>query len=145
MPDVMVLTIQREVAQRITAAPGAMSLLAVSVQLYAEPQVLFSIKPGSFYPSPDVESAVVRLVSRSMPLLPAEKIGVFFRVVRAGFSQRRKQLHNALGAGLGPQVSKHQIAAKLEEVAIDPRRRPQALSVEEWIILTHALSELLDA
>jgi 16S rRNA (adenine1518-N6/adenine1519-N6)-dimethyltransferase len=144
MPDVMVLTVQREVAQRLTAAPGGMSILAVSVQLYAEPQVLFNIKPSSFYPSPDVESAVVRLVSRSSPLLAPEEIDVFFRVVRAGFSQRRKQLHNALGAGLGPRVSKHQIAAKLEEVAIDPRRRAQSLSVEEWINLTHALSDTLD-
>ena len=145
MPDVMVLTVQREVAQRITAAPGSMSVLSVSVQLYAEPQVLFCIKPRSFYPSPNVESAVVRLVPRSAPLLPADKIDVFFRVVRAGFSQRRKQLHNALDAGLGPRASRDQITAKLQEAAIDPRRRAQALSIEEWISLTHALGEDLEA
>jgi 16S rRNA (adenine1518-N6/adenine1519-N6)-dimethyltransferase len=142
-PDVMVTTVQYEVAQRLVARPGDMSVLAVSVQLYGDPQILFRISPGSFYPSPDVDSAVVRVDVRATPPLPDEEIKAFFRVVRAGFSQRRKQLHNALSAGLGQCISKHEAAVRLEEAGIDPRRRAQALSVEEWIDLTRALSDAL--
>jgi 16S rRNA (adenine1518-N6/adenine1519-N6)-dimethyltransferase len=144
-PQVMIITVQHEVARRLVAAPGDMSVLAVSVQFYGTPEILFRIKPGSFYPSPDVDSAVVRLDVHARPPLPPEEIDAFFQVVRAGFSQRRKQLHNALSAGLGERISKYQAAARLEEAHIDPRRRAQTLTVEEWIRLTHTLSDLLSA
>ena len=99
-PRRMVLTVQREVAERIVAKPGRMSLLAVSVQFYGRPKLLFRIKPGSFYPVPRVQSAVLRVDVPPMPIVSVEDEGVFFRVVRAGFSQRRKQLRNTLAAGL---------------------------------------------
>lgn len=141
-PKRIVVTVQREVAERIVADPGQMSLLAVSVQFYGQPELLFRIRPGSFYPSPQVESAVVRIDLLDAPPLPPEETERFFRVVRAGFSQRRKQLHNSLSNGLGPQATKYQMAEKLEEVGIDHRRRAQTLTVAEWIELTRALGDL---
>ncbi len=89
-PKRMVLTVQREVAERIVASPGQMSLLAVSVQFYGRPELLFRIKPGSFYPSPNVTSAVLRIDLHAAPPVPAAETDAFFHTVRAGFSQRRK-------------------------------------------------------
>lgn len=142
-PERMVITVQYEVAKRIVAGPGDMSLLAVSVQFYADAELLFRIKPGSFYPSPDVDSGVLKLEVRSDPPLPADEIDVFFTVVRAGFSQRRKQLHNSLSGGLGQQISKHDAAARLKAAGVDPRRRAQSLSVEDWIRISRALRDVL--
>ncbi len=135
-PRRLVITVQREVAERIVAQPGQMSLLAVSVQFYGRPRLLFRIKPGSFYPSPKVESAVVRgdLYDEPPVLVEnaAEPAGAdaFFRVVRAGFSQRRKQLRNALAAGL--RLPPGEVAVRLQEVGVDSKRRAQSLSLEEW-------------
>lgn len=129
-PQRMVVTVQREVAERIVAQPGGMSLLAVSVQFYGRPQVLFRIRPGSFYPSPEVESAVVRIDAYETPPVPVENVEAFFRVVRAGFARRRKQLRNTLAAGLS--LPPDEVAARLEEVGVDPRRRAETLSLEEW-------------
>jgi 16S rRNA (adenine1518-N6/adenine1519-N6)-dimethyltransferase len=144
-PELMIITVQDEVARRLVARPGDMSVLAVSVQFYADPEILFPIKPGSFYPSPDVNSAVVCLDVHPRPPLPQEEIELFFQVVRAGFSQRRKQLHNSLSAGLSERISRHDASARLEEAGIDPRRRAQTLSVEEWIRLTQVLRDRLKA
>ncbi len=136
-PDSIVVTVQREVAQRIVAGPGEMSLLAVSVQLYGQPRLLFRIRPGSFYPPPEVESAVVRIVPHTVPPVQIADTEAFFRVVRAGFSQRRKQLRNALAAGLG--LSPEEVALRLQETGIDPRRRAQALTLQEWAAVVQAL------
>jgi 16S rRNA (adenine1518-N6/adenine1519-N6)-dimethyltransferase len=144
-PELMVITVQREVAERIVAMPGDMSVLAVSVQFYGDPKLLFRIKPGSFYPSPDVESAVLRVDVHPTPPLPSQETDTFFTVVRAGFSQRRKQLHNSLSTGLGERISKYAAADRLEEAGVDPRRRAQSLSVEEWIDVTQALSAVIQA
>ena len=129
-PQRMAITVQREVAERIVAKPGQMSLLAVSVQFYGRPRLLFRIKPGSFYPSPEVESAVVGIDLHATPPVPVEDTAAFFRVARAGFAQRRKQLRNSLAAGL--RQSPDEVAAKLRKVGVDPRRRAQTLSLEEW-------------
>jgi 16S rRNA (adenine1518-N6/adenine1519-N6)-dimethyltransferase len=137
-PQRMVITVQREVAERIVAKPGQMSLLAVSVQFYGRPQMLFRIKPGSFYPSPNVTSAVVRIDVHAAPPVPAEDTAAFFRTVRAGFAQRRKQLRNSLSAGL--RRLPDEVAAQMEEVGVNPRRRAQTLSIEEWAKVTRALS-----
>ncbi len=142
-PQRMIVTMQREVAERIVARPGQMSLLAVSVQFYGYPELLFCIPPDSFYPTPEVESAVVRLVPRAAPPVPENERAAFFRIVRAGFAQRRKQLHNALSAGLG-QSPRHEVAAKLSKVGIDPQRRAQTLDLEEWVRITQALGDLDD-
>jgi 16S rRNA (adenine1518-N6/adenine1519-N6)-dimethyltransferase len=141
-PQCLVLTVQREVAERIVARPGQMSLLAVSVQFYGRPRQLFRIKPGSFFPPPSVESAVVRVDLHAAPAVHAADTVAFFRVVRAGFAQRRKQLRNALAAGLGRSPGK--VAAELTMAGVDPRRRAQTLSLEEWGRVTRALGDLSD-
>jgi len=138
-PQRMVITVQREVAERIVAQPGQMSLLAVSVQFYGQPQLLFRIKPGSFYPAPGVESAVVRIDLHAERLADVVDTAAFFRVVRAGFAQRRKQLRNTLAAGL--RQSPAAVAAQLRAVGVDPRRRAQTLSLEEWARVTRALGD----
>ncbi len=136
-PQRVVITVQREVAKRIVAKPGQMSLLAVSVQFYGKPQLLFRIKSGSFYPPPEVESAVVRIDLHDTLPVPVEDTAAFFRVVRAGFSQRRKQLRNGLSAGL--KQPPQEVAEKLTKVGVDPRWRAQALSLEEWAKVTRVL------
>ena len=141
-PQRMVITVQREVAERIVAKPGQMSLLAVSVQFYGRARRLFRIQPGSFYPSPSVESAVVQIDLHAAPPVPVEAADAFFRVVRAGFAQRRKQLRNTLAAGL--RRSPAEIEATLTAVGVDPRRRAQTLSLEEWGRITCALGDLYD-
>ena len=141
-PRRMVLTVQREVAERIVAEPGQMSLLAVSVQFYGRPRRLFRIKPGSFYPSPGVESAVLQVDLHNTAAAQVEDPTGFFRVVRAGFSQRRKQLRNSLAAGLG--CPPEEVATMLTEAGVDPRRRAQTLSLEEWARVAHVLGDLGD-
>lgn len=139
-PRRMVITVQREVAERIIAKPGQMSLLAVSVQFHGRPQLLFRIKPGSFYPPPGVESAVLQVDLHTTPPVSVEDTAAFFRVVRAGFAQRRKQLRNSLAAGL--KRSPEEVAAKLREAGVDPRRRAQTLTLEEWARVTRVLGDL---
>jgi len=129
-PSLIVLTVQLEVAQRMTAAPGKMSLLAVSVQFYGRPSIVTHIKAGSFYPAPQVDSAVVRIEPYSRPAVDVADRERFFAIVKAGFSQKRKQLHNALAAGLArPQAD---VAAALERAGVDGRRRAETLTLDEW-------------
>jgi 16S rRNA (adenine1518-N6/adenine1519-N6)-dimethyltransferase len=142
-PSLIVLTVQLEVAQRITAAPGKLSLLAVSVQFYGRPTLVTHIKAGSFYPVPKVDSAVVRIEPYRYPAVDVADRDEFFAVVKAGFSQKRKQLHNALAAGLAwPQAD---IAAALEHAGVDGRRRAETLALEEWASLARALLPLYSA
>ena len=134
------LTVQREVAQRVVARPPDMSLLAVGVQLFCEAEMVGKIPAGAFYPPPQVDSAILRLRRRAalaVDLAQADVPG-FFDVVRAGFGQKRKQLHNSLAAGLrqAPGV----IAAALSEAGLDGKRRAETLSLAEWGLLWQALS-----
>ena len=139
----LVLTVQKEVAERITARPNAMSILAVSVQFYGHAEVVARLKSGAFWPRPDVESAVVRVDVFSSPRVNVPDEKLFFRVVRIGFSQKRKQLRNTLSAGL--QISKADADALLLQNDIAPQRRAETLSVEEWAALTRAVDEKLRA
>ena len=136
-PSLIVLTVQLEVAQRVTAAPGKMSLLAVSVQFYGRPSIVTHIKAGSFYPAPQVDSAVVRIEPYSHPAVDVADREKFFAVVKAGFSQKRKQLHNALAAGLArPQAD---VAAALERAGVDGHRRAETLTLDEWASVARAI------
>jgi len=139
-PQLMVLTVQREVAQRLTAQPGQMSLLAVSVQYYGRVRQIARLKAGSFYPRPEVDSAVVRVDVYPEPPVSVPDERFFFRVVKAGFGQKRKQLRNSLRAGLAAPAI--EVEAALEAAGIDRRRRAETLSVEEWGRLA---SELVSA
>lgn len=135
-PSVLVVMIQREVAERIAAAPGALSYLAVAVQAAARPRIVRLVPPGAFYPRPKVDSAVIRLDPLPSPLVPPERRAAFLALVRAGFAQPRKQLLNSLGQGLGwPRA---EVAALLERAGIAPSRRPQELQLEEWRALFEA-------
>ena len=129
-PQAIVLTIQWEVAQRIVAQPDDMNLLAVSVQFYGTPHIVQRIPAGAFYPTPDVDSAVVRIDLPDQPRVKVKDVNAFFKVAKAGFGQRRKQLHNALKAGLGR--SAEEIDRGLREAEIDPKRRAETLTLEEW-------------
>jgi 16S rRNA (adenine1518-N6/adenine1519-N6)-dimethyltransferase len=140
-PSLLVLTVQREVAQRIVARPPEMSLLAVSVQYYAEPRLIARIPPGAFTPPPKVESAIVRLDRRPHPAVAVAPED-FFRVVSAGFGQRRKQLRNSLAAGLG--LPSEVATSALEAAHIQPARRAETLTLEEWGALCRALSKRLN-
>jgi len=136
-PTRAVFTVQREVAARLVAGPGDMSILAVSIQLFGEPRIVARVPAGAFYPAPKVDSAVVRIDYLDALPLAEEETARFFRVVRAGFGQRRKQLHNALTAGLSlPNAA---VRAALERAGIDPRARAETLTVDQWVDLLRAL------
>ncbi len=135
-PRRLVLTVQREVAERVLARPGAMSLLAVSVQFYGRPRIVGRLKPAVFWPRPEVDSAILRIDLPATPPLDVPDEATFFRVARAGFSQKRKQLRNALGNGLG--IHAGAAAELLATAGIDPQRRAQTLSLQEWAALARA-------
>lgn len=126
----IVLTIQREVAQRLVARPPDMSLLAVSVQFYAHPELVARIPAGAFYPPPKVDSAIIRLRVWPEPPVQVPSDEAFFAVVRAGFHQRRKQLRNSLRAGLG--LTQDEVDRWLHVADIAPERRAETLTLEEW-------------
>jgi len=141
-PFCAVLTVQREVAARLVAEPGNMSILAVSVRLYGTPRVVARIPAGAFYPRPKVDSAVVRIDFSPQLPLAGEEIVPFFRLVRAGFGQRRKQLHNALAAGLS--LPDQVVKQALERAGIEPRFRAEVLSLEQWIALHRVMKKKSD-
>lgn len=135
-PARIVLTVQQEVAVRICAKDGKFSLLALSVQVFGVPRIQARIAAGCFYPAPDVDSAVLSITLFPQPLIATEELDAFFRLARAGFSQKRKTLRNTLSAGLGlPAVQAESLLAAAE---IDPRRRAETLSIAEWGQLTDA-------
>ncbi len=138
-PERLVVMVQREVAERLAARPPDMALLSVAAQFYATPRIAFRIGAGAFVPPPKVESAVIVLERRTETPLPREEHPGFFRVVRAGFAQRRKRLANALAAGLG--LPKEDVAAALVAAGIDPSRRAETLALEEWLAVYQALRE----
>ena len=137
-PQRLVLMVQREVAETIVPEKPGLSLLGVSVAVFAEARLLFAVPPTAFRPPPKVWSAVVRLDVRSQPLVPEEELEQFFKVVSAGFRAPRKQLHNALPSGgiwLPPEEGAFPL---LEAAGIDPMRRAGTLSVAEWLALHRA-------
>ncbi|HID54174.1 MAG TPA: ribosomal RNA small subunit methyltransferase A [Anaerolineae bacterium] len=131
-PLLMVMTVQKEVAERMSAVPPNMSLLAVSAQFYGRVQRIAAIKAGAFWPRPDVDSAVIRLELYEERPLPLNEEASFFRLVRAGFSQKRKQLKNNLRQ---LSLSKEEVTAVLEAAGIDGRRRAQTLTLDEWLAI----------
>ena len=133
-PSLAVVMVQWEVAQRICAQPGDLSLLAVSVQFYAQPRIVQRVPAAAFSPRPQVDSAILQLCVRPQPVVDVAPER-FFTVVRAGFSQKRKQLHNSLAAGLG--LEKATVQQWLAVAGIDPMRRAETLSLAEWGTICH--------
>ncbi len=136
LPTELVVMVQREVAREITARPGKLSILGISVQNYAVAEPLFDVPPNAFEPPPAVHSSVVRLTLRETPLVPPERTDAFFAFVSKTFRNPRKQIHNALTRILGsdPEAVRPALAA----AAIDPHRRPETLAIEEWLALLDA-------
>ena len=133
-PHRIVFTIQKEVAERIIAQSGKLSLLALSVQIYGNPTMVSKVPAGAFYPVPKVDSAIIRVDFYPSPLVPQGQLDVFFKLAKAGFSQKRKKLRNSLSAGLN--ISKEAVENLFAEVDIDANRRAETLSLQEWIRLT---------
>jgi 16S rRNA (adenine1518-N6/adenine1519-N6)-dimethyltransferase len=139
-PERFVLMVQREVGERIAAPPGGLSYLSIFVQYHADVAILRIVPATAFEPAPAVDSAV--LVGRTRPrrLAPAAEEDLW-RLVQAGFRERRKMLHNVLPRQL-PWVGRARIAAAMADCGIDADRRPQTLSVEEWLALASAIGPL---
>ncbi|WP_322512402.1 16S rRNA (adenine(1518)-N(6)/adenine(1519)-N(6))-dimethyltransferase RsmA [Chloroflexus sp.] len=143
-PDLSVLLVQWEVAQRICAGPGDYSVLAHAIQFYAEPAIVARVPASSFFPAPAVDSAILRLQRRAQPPVTVADVNVLFRLIKAGFLHARKQLGNALPSGLaalGVNVTREQALAALHAAGIDPQRRAETVTLAEWANLLAALSE----
>ena len=136
-PRRIVLTLQKEVAERICAKPGDMSLLALSVQVYGNPRIAARIPASAFFPEPKVDSAVLCVDIYSATLIQPELIDTFFRLIKAGFTQKRKTLRNSLSSGL--HISPMAAADLLTSAGIDPQRRAETLSIEEWQVLSEII------
>lgn len=137
-PRALTVMVQREVAERIVAGPPEMSLLAVGVQFYGRPKILFRVGSGAFIPPPRVESAVLRIETQ-LPPLPLAEHAAFFRVVHAGFAQRRKQLGNVLSTGLF--IERASIADALTQAGIAPTERAERLTIADWVCVYRALRD----
>ena len=141
-PELTVLLVQLEVAERVASAPGGMSYLSVFAQNVAAAEVVARVPAAAFEPEPAVDSAVLRLRRRPDPAIPpGDARDTFYRVVQAGFRQRRKQVHNGLTREL--PVDRDAVEAALAACSITPDRRPQTLSVDEWACLTGQLAAAL--
>ena len=160
-PSLMVLLLQKEVAERITAKPGQMSILAVSVQFYADPEIVAVVPKENFYPPPEVDSAIVKITPLSSPLAKGGKRGVglqvnekkFFQLVKIGFQSKRKQLHNNLralpltlpsparGEGGRRPGEGRDYKQLLQDLGLNPLARAQDLSLPDWGKLYERLFE----
>ena len=135
-PQLMVLMIQKEVAQRICAQPPKMSILSVSVQFYAKPEIVSFVSKNSFWPSPNVDSAIIK-ISQIKTNLPRINTNLFFKVVKAGFSQPRKQLINNLSKKL--KINKEKVKSWLLKNDIQSSQRAETLTIKDWQKLTKSL------
>jgi 16S rRNA (adenine1518-N6/adenine1519-N6)-dimethyltransferase len=132
-PRLFVVMVQYEVAKRMVAAPGNLSLLGISVQFYGKPRIIAHVPATAFFPAPKVDSAILCLDVYEKPPLTLRERDTFFRLVQAGFSEKRKQVHNSLASGLHRKDD--EIRAWLAATGIDAKRRAETLSIEEWLRL----------
>lgn len=136
-PRLLVVMVQYEVAQRIVAGPGDLSLLGISIQFYGRPQIVARVPASAFYPAPKVDSAILRVDVNPQAPLTREERDRFFKVVQAGFSERRKQLHNSLASGL--HIKDQQVRTLLNTATIEASRRAETLSIDEWLRVWRAV------
>lgn len=136
-PERIVIMVQKEVAERICAKPGDMSLLAVSVQYYGNPKMVTKVTSGNFWPAPKVDSAVIAITD----MQDRPDADTFFRYVRAGFQNKRKQLWKNLSVGL--QIDGEKVKHTLQTVLGNEKIRAEELSVEQWIQVIALLKEIL--
>lgn len=136
-PESLTLLMQKEVAYNIAAKPGSMNLIAISVQLFADARVVCVVPGHKFHPAPKVDSAVIHITLHKKPKYKIKDEAKLFRILRACFSGKRKQLHNTLTNNL--QLDKDFVASTLLKLKIDPMIRPQALTIEQWLNLCDTL------
>lgn len=128
-PEMMVLLVQKEVAQRICEKAGKHSVLSLSVQIYGEPEIISFVGKDSFYPAPEVDSAIIRIKNIRKDR-DGEYYRKMFRFIKIGFSSKRKKLSNNLSGGL--QIEKSEVEKKLSKIGIGPNARAQELSLQDW-------------
>lgn len=133
-PFRIVLTVQKEVAERLVAKAGDHTLLSISVGMFGKVELIQTLSFRSFWPQPKVDSAVIRIERHAKPLVPEAEQRQFFRVVKAGFSARRKKLSNALAGGL--RTTPAAVAAALKETGLGQNARAQELTIEQWATLS---------
>ncbi|MGI5835132.1 MAG: 16S rRNA (adenine(1518)-N(6)/adenine(1519)-N(6))-dimethyltransferase RsmA [Chloroflexota bacterium] len=139
-PNLLVVMVQKEVAERMAAGPGDANFLSVMVQLYSKVSIVRHVSAAHFFPMPKVDSSVVKLEVYERPAVDVDDPEDMLKVVSAGFSRRRKQLHNALSQSLWfPPGGAYQL---LDEAGIDPTRRAQTLSIDEWARLYKKYREM---
>ena len=139
-PEIIVLLVQKEVAERIIAKPGDMSLLAVSVQFYAKVEIVAIVPKESFFPTPKVDSAIIKLVSKSdSKQVSKTEEKDFFRIVKFGFAAKRKTLENNLSAGM--HIKKDDARDIIKKAGFAPNIRAEGLSVLDWLKLFETLKE----
>jgi len=138
-PQMMIVMVQKEVAEAIVAKPGEMSLLSVSIQFYGEPRIISYVPAQCFYPAPEVDSAILRIDLYPQPTVAVDEAG-FFELVRGGFTAPRKQIANSLAQGLG--LPKAEVLPLLETANIVPQRRAETLTLGEWAQLWRAFTRL---
>ncbi len=132
-PEIMVLMVQKEVAEVITAEAGQRSLLSIAVQFYGKPSIVTDVPASSFFPPPEVDSAIVKVDVYKKPPVAVTDVDGFFKLVRAGFTAARKQVINSLTKGLG--LPKAEIQVLLQKTGIDQQRRAETFTLEEWASL----------
>ncbi len=145
-PQSMSLLVQKEVAQRICAKPGDMSLLSISVQLYGQPEIVNIVGRENFWPIPDVDSAILKIGEiKSKEAVDKYLGGIsekeFWRILKISFSAKRKQLHNNLTAGL--KISSNEIKKLLKKANFNPAIRAQNLSIDDWLLLVKEINSYL--
>ncbi|WP_018131792.1 16S rRNA (adenine(1518)-N(6)/adenine(1519)-N(6))-dimethyltransferase RsmA [Effusibacillus pohliae] len=140
----IVVMVQKEVAERMAAVPGGKDYgaLTIAVQYYTEPEVVCRVPKTAFLPQPNVESIVIKLKLRDQPAVPVQDERLFFRLVRAGFAQRRKTILNNLQHSFSPAGGKEVIIRMLERVGIEPTRRGETLSLQEFARLADEFARL---
>ena len=136
-PAIVVLLVQKEVAERLAAAQGDMSILAISTQIYAEVYLGEVVPAELFIPVPKVDSQIIILKTRNAPLVNKDSIDTFFKVVKAGFSSKRKKLRSSLAGGL--RLSKIEVELLLQSAEIDFNCRAEMLSIFDWLRLTKVM------
>ncbi len=143
-PQCMVVLVQWEVAERIAAEAGDMSMRAHAIQIYAEPHIVARVPASSFLPAPAVDSAVLRLDVRPAPAIVGDDPEAVLKIIKAGFLQPRKKLSNGLTGGLaalGMPLAQGQVVAALHAAHVDPTRRAETLSLDEWVAVYRALQQ----
>jgi len=138
-PERMIVMVQKEVARQIVAKPGDRSVLTIAVQFYGKPNIVAYVPASAFYPAPKVDSAILRIDVYPQPPVPVTDAKTFFEVVRSGFTQPRKQIANSFSQGTA--LPKEEVRVLLAKAGVDPQRRAETLTLEEWAKLWQVFQE----